>query len=202
MSDEGYHRAPGGRHRTGGDTDPRRKGRAMRQFIAAILISLFLAVTTGAAEEDPESAYDFRNSRWGMTKLEVMALEALKPVSFSGPFITYQAPILGKEMHLIYEFIENRLVGAYYIFVIRQKNDRLEIRDLLERKYGPPESHRDSGPDDYHYAWQTSATEIVLRPGRARDCRIEYSSRKFHYLRLKKKENKRKQEEEEIMENF
>ncbi len=53
---------------------------------------------------------DFRNTRWGMSKIEVMASEDLKPESFTGPYITYRTVMLGKEMYLIYEFIQNRLI--------------------------------------------------------------------------------------------
>lgn len=172
----------------------------MARIIATILTAFF--ITTAFAAEDPDEKYDFKNSRWGMTKIEVMALEELKPISFAGPYITYRATLLGKEMHLIYEFIQGRLVGAYYIFITRSENEHIEIRHLLEKKYGPPENQRDSGPNDYLYTWQTQATRITLKPGKAADCRIEYSSRKFHYLRLKKKEKSRKQEEETIMKNF
>ena len=147
----------------------------MKKIILLLSIISVLFSTALYSDQPVGSSYDFRKANWGMTKLEVMSGEDLKPVSFTGPNLVYKTIILNREMHLIYEFVDNRLVSSLYAFITFSDSDYLEMKDLLIRKYKTPLSVRDDGPIDYEFRWVTQTTEIVLKPGRGRDCWVEYT---------------------------
>lgn len=148
------------------------------------------------------SQKDFRNTRWGMTKIEVMASEEKKPESFAGPSLSYRTMMLGKEMYLIYEFVDNKLIDAIYVFIARNEQDYQEIERILTKKYGEAVTGRNDGPVDYFYKWETSLTEIVLKPGAGKDCRIEYQSKKLKKYREKIETRMAVEREKKVLDFF
>lgn len=135
---------------------------------------------------------DLRNVTWGMSRLEVMAQEETAPVSFEAPFIYYRSRIGGETHHLIYRFIEDKLVDAVYVIVTQPQNAYLKFKKNIEKKYGPPTKSYDRGSRDYRFFWNGKRTEITIRPGHVRECRIEYSAKQFKSL-VQKKVQERKQ---------
>ncbi len=171
----------------------------MERFFRIIILVIFIIGLKGgcfAAQKD------FRNTRWGMTKIEVMASEESKPELFAGPVLTYRTVMLGKEMYLIYEFIENKLIDAIYVFITQSDQDYLQIEEILTRKYGKTVIERNEGSMDYYYMWETHLTEIVLKSGAGKDCRIEYLSKKLKKFREKQETKKSIDREKEIMNFF
>jgi len=146
-----------------------------------LMVSVLLFLVSGVmgSAKPRIDSYDFRHANWGMTKLEVMATEELKPVSFTGPNLIYKTVILEREMHLIYEFVDNKLVSTLYSFITFSRHDYREMKNLLIRKYKRPLTERDNGPLDYLFVWETQLTEIVLKPGKGRDCRVEYTGKEL-----------------------
>jgi len=145
---------------------------------------------------------DFRKVRWGMTKIEVISSEDLKPESFAGPSITYRTLLLGKEMYLIYEFIDNKLIDAVYLFLAETENDYTEIERIISKKYGEPISKRNTGITDFYYKWDTPLTEILLQPDKGKTCRVEYFSKKLRKYRLKQEKRQSVKKEQELLSQF
>lgn len=145
---------------------------------------------------------DFRNVAWGMSRLEVMAQEEVAPVSFEAPFIYYRSLIGGETHHLIYQFVEDKLVSAVYIIVTQPSNAYRKFKKMVERKYGPPGKSYDRGSRDYFFYWNEKRTEITIKPGNIRECRIEYSAKQFKSLVLRRAEERKQMALNEIMRSY
>lgn len=147
-----------------------------------IFITLIVVLLICAADSFAEKR-DFRNVSWGMTRLEVMANEDIAPESFELEYLFYKPEIDGRRFNLIYEFVENRLTNAEYIFAAYGKTDYLWLKNLVQMKYGRPFSSFDGGTGNYQYRWKNKYTEITLKPGRERECRVKYVGKKYRYLK-------------------
>lgn len=163
-------------------------------FSAGSFLFMITFLTRHGWAETP----DFRSVDWGMSRLEVMAREDNAPISFQAPYIHYQPRIGGREHHLVYGFIEDKLVNAVYIIVTHSPNDYRYFKQLLEKKYGRPERAEDKGGDNYLFTWTEEKTSITIKPGKIRECRIEYSGKKFNKLRVKKERIQREQKTREL----
>lgn len=163
-----------------------------------VMTGFLVSISSGC----PGDEIDFRSVRWGMTKIEVMAVETLKPESFAGPNITYRTLLLGKEMFLIYEFIDNKLIDAMYVFLVEDENDYEAVADILKKKYGSPLSERKEGISDYYYKWVTPLTEIEVKPGKGNACHVGYTSTKLKEYRLKEEKKISIQKEKELLRQF
>ncbi len=128
-----------------------------------------------------------------MKKIEVMSLETLSPESFNDAHITYRDKIINRDVVLTFEFVKFKLIGAYYSFTTLNSRDYLNIRKLLQKKYGPPLESRDAGPSNYLFLWKTKTTMIELKPGKARRCRVEYNSLKLQHLIFEVQEDREKE---------
>lgn len=145
---------------------------------------------------------EFREVRWGMTKIEVMAVETLQPESFAGPILTYRTALLGKEMYLIYEFIDNKLVDAMYVFLVNDKTDYGDVIGILKKKYGAPFSVREKDANDYYFKWRTPFTEIEMKPWKGNACSLLYTSVKLKSYVLKEEKKRAIQKEKELLKLF
>ncbi len=143
------------------------------------------------AEDPEESRTHFRNTRWGMTKEQVLRIEG-EPDRLENSegldIIQYPQRILNMECLVGYVFAENRLAKAKYSFLGKQgdKNQYVleyqNIKNILIRKYGRPLSEKAlwSDPlykgDDSNWGlaisqghlelnsrWRDNETEILLR---------------------------------------
>jgi hypothetical protein len=156
------------------------------------------------------SDYDFRQTRWGMSHNEVLASEEIEPVEKSDNLIRYNTEVLGKNVDLLYSFVDDKLIGASY-----RLNDNYLVSDhfirtysefqkALREKYGQPkednitwvnnlyrnaESRRglalSLGHVIYESAWETTNTTIncSLREQNYNVlCQVEYLSKEFNYL--------------------
>lgn len=161
------------------------KNRLPVKYCRSLLISLFWLILFFSSDSLAEKK-NFRTVNWGMTRLEVMANEETAPESFGLLFLFYKSEIEGRKFDLIYEFVENRLTEAVYIFVAHQKNDYLWVKKMVETKYGRPLVSFDGGYRNYRYKWKSSETEITLKPGKDRECRLEYIGRRYQNLEREK----------------
>lgn len=152
----------------------------MVKYFTYSLILIFLSAECYAEKKD------FRNVSWGMSRLEVMANEEIAPDSFELMYLFYQPQVEGRKFNLIYEFTGNKLTDAEYIFIAYNRNDYLWVKSLIEIKYGRPFSSFDGGAGNYKFRWRTPRTDIIMRPGRDRECLVEYSGKKFQYLKKEK----------------
>ncbi len=91
-----------------------------------------------------EEDYDFRNTRWGMSKEDVLASESGKPVVQTDPQLGYFTEILDKNIYVAFIFDNDRLVSTLY--ALRDMREKLEdsfkdfedFKQVLTMKYGEP----------------------------------------------------------------
>jgi hypothetical protein len=90
--------------------------------------------------------YDFRHTRWGMAQKEVIGSEEkMDPVEKTENLLRYKAQILGKNVELLYIFVQDMLVGSAYKLDDNYLNSHHFIgtynkfKEALTRKYGQPD---------------------------------------------------------------
>lgn len=99
--------------------------------IAIFFVSLFICHSSVFAGD-----LDFRYVRWGMNRYEVMASEAGSPKRLRRDEILYEISLLGRPVHLMYRFYEDRLVGARYVLPLKETDTLEKIDDLVSLRYG------------------------------------------------------------------
>lgn len=77
------------------------------------LISLVIAVSAQFNLTYGQD-FNFRNTRWGMSQEQVMAAEKMDPIEKSENHIKYKTTILDRNVHLLYLFVDDKLIGASY----------------------------------------------------------------------------------------
>jgi len=91
-----------------------------------------------------EEDYDFRNTRWGMSKEDILASEAGEPVAQTDTQIGYFTKILDKNIYMAFIFANDQLVSALY--ALRDMREKLDdsfrdfedFKQILTMKYGEP----------------------------------------------------------------
>ncbi len=174
--------------------------RITKNVLTAVTVILIFVDSAGAEKSKDKS--DFRNVRWGMTRLEVMASEERAPELFGLSSIIYNPEVQGRDFHLIYEFVENRLSDAKFRFVAYNLNDYLWLKKLVAIKYGPPIQSHDSGYGNFEYKWKDADTEIVLKPGNKREFLIHYVGLKYKYLKTSRDKKITMKNEENAKKTF
>ncbi len=150
---------------------------AWKMLLAAIFGLAVFAVPAMARSGE------LRNVHWGMSRFDVMANEELSPETFDAFHVHYKTELEGREQDLVYGFFENMLVDAVYVITILAPDEYQLFRKNLERRYGRPVSNAGRGKGEFMYVWENKDTRIILRPGRLKECRIEYISKKYKYLK-------------------
>lgn len=168
-----------------------------------------------ASEPKEDIDYDFRKSRWGDSKSEVIASEGTEPDINQEGIIGYETNTAGLDMIAAYIFVSDQLVRAKYIITEKHANatdfisDYDKIKELLSKKYGAPDRDEnlwknDLYRDDYedwgmaikvghlvYYAmWKSERTDIglVLTGDNYRiDFTMEYSSNDLESLEDEKR---------------
>ena len=142
---------------------------------------------------------DLRNVSWGMTRFQVMASEDDAPEFFDDPEIYYSPEVAGRVHHLVYGFINDKLVDAKYIITTFKGDDYLTFKKIIEKKYGKPSLAVDKGKNNYRFFWSNDSTEVTLKPGRLRECQIEYIGKKYKYLKEREDREKTDRAEKALM---
>jgi hypothetical protein len=91
-----------------------------------------------------EEDYDFRNTRWGMSKEDVLTSESGEPVVKIDTQIGYFTEILDKNIYVAFIFANDQLVSALY--ALRDMREKLDdslkdfedFKQILTMKYGEP----------------------------------------------------------------
>jgi hypothetical protein len=143
------------------------------------------------AGSQAESKTNFRNTRWGMNKTQVVRIEGRpnqRESSGGLDIIQYPQKILDMDCMVGYVFALNRLAKAKYSFLANyeDKNQYIssykKIRDILIQKYGKTENERvawqnkqyqddrskwglalSQGHLELNSLWKDSETKIELR---------------------------------------
>ncbi len=114
--------------------------------------------------------YDFRNTRWGMTKEEVLASEQAEPVVHTDNQIGYFTQILDKNIYVAFVFEEDRLFSSLY--ALRDMRDNLEdsfrdfedLKKILTMKYGEPNAGQGDVWADPSFGNESELKEILDEP--------------------------------------
>ena len=136
---------------------------------------------------------NFRETKWGMSKAQVKAIEKGKFVSEQRGdgglnFLAYEAKAGGLDCLVGYYFAENQLIEGRYIFIEKHANRTMYIGDFrttkeaLTQKYGKPRKDKTYWRDDlykdkpsdwgmavavghlqFETVWDTPQTEVMLQ---------------------------------------
>lgn len=176
-----------------------------------ILVLVFIAGISVQAKLSWSENYTFRHTRWGMTAEEVIASESrLDPVEKSENMIKYKTQVLGRNVELIYSFVQDQLTGASYQIIENYLNSQhfitsyQKFKAALTQKYGPAQADEINWQNDafrndrsknglalslghvkYRSVWETPSTTIVCSLKEINYyvlCSIAYKSKEFSML--------------------
>ncbi|PID77818.1 MAG: hypothetical protein CSB21_03740 [Deltaproteobacteria bacterium] len=102
----------------------------MKKFILFFILYFFCSDIVA------ESLYDFRNVNWGMTRIDVLASEKMKPLKITEKYLSYKFEFMDSDIFLLYEFTGNSLLGARYVYDVSDNKKILEVLNILKTKYG------------------------------------------------------------------
>ncbi len=117
----------------------------MKIFIKIVIVcfvTVFFAQTSFANE------YNFKKTKWGMSKSQVKSSESLKIHQNTKTTLLYKTSILNKKVLLGYTFVDNQLVSTGYLLAESHSNNNSFISDYedfkktLTKKYGKPKADR------------------------------------------------------------
>jgi hypothetical protein len=181
-----------------------------------ILVLVFIASISVQAKISWSENYTFRYTRWGMTAEEVIASESmLDPIEKSENTIKYKTQVLGRNVELVYSFVQNQLIGSSYKINENYLNSQhfitsyQNLKAALTKKYGPSkvdlvnwrnDAFRNIsskkglalslGHVDYLSSWETPDTTIncsLKEDNYYVLCSIIYKSKKFSTLQPESK---------------
>lgn len=94
-------------------------------------------------------ASDFRDAQWGMSKEQVFLLEKTRPIYSNNESLTYRGKLANIQVHIIYNFSDDKLSNGFYKFVSNYSNNNVYLKDykdinnLLDLKYGNPDIRKE-----------------------------------------------------------
>jgi hypothetical protein len=141
-----------------------------------IFITVFILWSSFSSAEDN----DFRTVKWGMSRVEVLAAEKLKPLKVADDYISYKFNLFGQEVFLLYEFVLNNLLSAKYVYENPEKENSDKIFDILNSKY--QKIKESSG-----YAVFENKATYIEADYKNDYLKIYYKSKKIEELSLKNK---------------
>lgn len=135
--------------------------------ITFLVCTILLYHTACFSDDQGATSFDFRKTRWGMTKNEVKASESESAriqtekkinESYTGlvadEVIVYNEKVAEMDVQMSYFFLNDSLVGSEYSFrkEYEKKNSYIDIyyklRNILARKYGAPVSEDETWKDE------------------------------------------------------
>lgn len=109
-----------------------------------IVIVIFIQ-SVSLAQQTEEQSFDFRKTRWGMIKNEIIKSEDGEPSAIGDYNVFYKDDIVNLECIIGYNFeLENKLTSSVYMFneSYAAPNSYIEdykrINEILNKKYGEP----------------------------------------------------------------
>ena len=105
--------------------------------------------------QDP--AFDFRQTRWGMSRWEVRKSESSEIIKDEADQIAYKATVNSLNVLILYNFNDSgQLYSTAYGFTQEHSNkndylvDYLDFEILLVKKYGDPNFHEEAWNNDLY----------------------------------------------------
>jgi len=187
----------------------------MKTLWKGALVALLVLLFVGNSLADD---YTFRKTKWGMSIEQVKSSEPLEVAKEVKNFLRYKTTVIGKDVLVIYIFVDNQLVRARYALAEphTNKNDFItdynDFKEILTKKYGKPKQDEKLWKDDlykedysdwglaisighliYFSVWETEDTEIrdvLMGENYDISCIVEYASKKLKGIEEKAKEKK------------
>lgn len=116
----------------------------MKKNVSILLIILCILAISTLILFAEEVKYDFRKTKWGMSKEQVKATENKKPDFEDNTKLSYEVTISEKDFECAYLFLEDKLYGSGYLFFGEHTNKNLyiddyeELKEILTKEYGKP----------------------------------------------------------------
>lgn len=139
--------------------------------------------------------FDFRTVTWGMSRVEVLASEKLKPLKATDDYISYKVNFFNDDIFLLYEFVLNNLYSARYVYENPRKEYVNKILNILNIKYG--EKKIKNGL----FFYENNLTIIEVESGEEY-LKIFYKSKKIDKINQKNKEQLRENEKKYLLSIF
>lgn len=117
-----------------------------------------------------EEDFNFRNTSWGMSKIDVLASESMEPVVKTDTQIGYFTEILDKNIYLAFNFADDQLISALYALRYMRENlddsckDFEDFKQILTMKYGDPNAGQGDVWADPSYGDEDSLKILVSDP--------------------------------------
>ncbi|MGO9019122.1 MAG: hypothetical protein ACLQVJ_12325 [Syntrophobacteraceae bacterium] len=111
-----------------------------KERLTVAILAVLLFASAGFCQD----RFDFRKTKWGMTRDEVKRSESLQPVGEKKDKIFYKSTLDETPCMIAYHFLNNKLAQALYLFDQKHANpsdfidDYNRILALLTEKYGKP----------------------------------------------------------------
>lgn len=181
-----------------------------------IILAFFLVVFF--VENSLADGFNFRKTKWGMSIAQVKSSEPLEVMKEDKNLLGYNTTVIGKDVLLLYMFVNNQLVRARYGLAVSHtnKNDYIgdynDFKEILTKKYGKPKQDEtlwknDLYKDDYSdwgfaislghliylSSWETQDTGIgnmLMGENHKIFCIVEYTSNNLKEIEKKAKEKK------------
>jgi hypothetical protein len=176
-----------------------------------LLVLVFITSISVQAKLSWSENYTFRYTRWGMTAEEVIASESMMdPIEKRENSIKYKTQVLGKNVELVYLFVQNQLTGSSYKITENYLSSQhfitsyRKLKTALSKKYGPAKvdeikwqnnAFRNNGSKkglalslghvEYHSSWETPNTTIscsLKEDNYYVLCSVMYRSKEFSVL--------------------
>jgi hypothetical protein len=130
--------------------------------------------TAPARPHSPSGQSDFRGTRWGMSKSDVVAAETVKLVPTKGDTLAGQDTIDGRRVFMFYEFVDGKLGRANYSLAESYTEPNMyigaanQLVAALSEKYGQPKREAEwlnklYSNDPLKYGFAISAGHLIIR---------------------------------------
>ena len=126
----------------------------MKKNVSILLIILCILAISTLILFAEEVKYDFRKTKWGMSKEQVKATENKKPDFEDNTKLSYEVTISEKDFECAYLFLEDKLYGSGYLFSGEHTNKNLyiddyeELKEILTKEYGKPKIDKATWKND------------------------------------------------------
>jgi hypothetical protein len=130
-------------------------------FLKKVILGLslvFLISTYGAAATTTD---DFRRTRWGMNRNEVIATEGAPQGETENAIMYLNIPFAGYSSRLIYVFGDNQLMEAFYSIPAGTEDLSVrfnKIKSIISVKYGAPPA----ASTGEACIWNTPRSQVIL----------------------------------------
>jgi hypothetical protein len=156
-----------------------------------IILSIQILFNSAVLAQD----YDFRTVKWGMSRVEVLASETLKPLKITDNYISYKFNLFGQDVFLLYEFVLNKLLSAKYVYENPDKENVEKIFYILESKY-----EKTGGTNDQSVFENSSV--FIEANYQDKYLKINYKSKKIEKIALDNKKLIKENEKKYLLSIF